>query len=155
MDLSAKAGEPVACCCMRRSHSMPETMRYWVLLMPGLQSGQGQGEAPAIASHRGQGVPTLALRGRPSRRSVIDCAKHYRYLRPESDIYEHFAQRPANVELIVRSGWNRKIELKSGDCAKQFAFMDGFPEAARFSVTVPAAPGRKERVAELPCASRR
>ena len=26
--------------------------------------------------------PTLALRGRPSRRSVIDCAKHYRYLRP-------------------------------------------------------------------------
>ena len=67
----------------------------------------------------------------------------------ESDIYEHFAQRPANVELIVRSSWNRKIELKSGDCAKQFAFMDGLPEAARFSVTVPAAPGRKERVAEL------
>ena len=67
----------------------------------------------------------------------------------ESDIYEHFAQRPANVELIFRSNWNRKIELKSGDLAKQFAFMDGLPEAARFSVTVPAAPGRKERFAEL------
>ena len=24
----------------------------------------------------------------------------------ESDIYEHFAQRPENVELIVRSNWN-------------------------------------------------
>jgi Transposase DDE domain len=67
----------------------------------------------------------------------------------ESDIYEHFAQRPANVELIVRSNWNRKIELKSGAFAKQFAFVDGLPEAARFSVTIPAAPGRKERIAEL------
>jgi len=67
----------------------------------------------------------------------------------ESDIYEHFAQRPANVELIVRSNWNRKIELKSGAFAKQFAFVDGLPEAARFSMMIPAAPGRKERIAEL------
>jgi hypothetical protein len=67
----------------------------------------------------------------------------------ESDIYEHFAQRPANVELIVRANWNRKIKLKSGAFAKQFAFVDGLPEAARFSVTIPAAPGRKERIAEL------
>ena len=67
----------------------------------------------------------------------------------ESDIYEHFAQRPANVDLIVRSNWNRKIKLKSGAFAKQFAFVDGLPEAARFSVTIPAAPGRKERIAEL------
>ena len=28
----------------------------------------------------------------------------------ESDIYEHFAQRPANVELLVRSNWNRNIK---------------------------------------------
>jgi hypothetical protein len=67
----------------------------------------------------------------------------------ESDIYEHFAQRPANVELIVRANWNRKIRLKSGAFAKQFAFVDGLSEAARFSVTIPAAPGRKERMAEL------
>ena len=67
----------------------------------------------------------------------------------ESDIYEHFAQRPANVELIVRANWNRKIRLKSGDFAKQFAFVDGLSEAARFSATIPAAPGRKERIAEL------
>jgi hypothetical protein len=67
----------------------------------------------------------------------------------ESDIYEHFAQRPANVELIVRSNWNRKIELETGASTQLAAFVDGLPEAARFSVTIPAAPGRKERTAEL------
>ena len=67
----------------------------------------------------------------------------------ESDIYEHFAQRPANVELIVRSSWNRKINLPSGASRQLFAFVDGLPEAARFSVTIPAAPGRKERTAVL------
>jgi hypothetical protein len=67
----------------------------------------------------------------------------------ESDIYEHFARRPANVELIVRASWNRKIELQSGVFVQLFAFVDSLPEAARFSVTIPAAPGRKERTAEL------
>jgi Transposase DDE domain len=67
----------------------------------------------------------------------------------ESDIYEHFAQRPANVELIVRSSWNRKINLPSRASTQLFAFVDGLPEAARFSVTIPAAPGRKERTAVL------
>lgn len=67
----------------------------------------------------------------------------------ESDIYEHFARRPANVELIIRASWNRKIELQSGASAQLFAFIDSLPEAARFSVKIPAAPGRKERTAEL------
>src|SRR6202051_3117539 len=67
----------------------------------------------------------------------------------ESDIYEHFARRPANVDLIVRASWNRKIKLQSGAFAQLFAFVDSLPEAARFSVTIPAAPGRKERTAEL------
>jgi hypothetical protein len=67
----------------------------------------------------------------------------------ESDIYEHFGQRPANIELIVRSNWNRKIELESGVCTQLAGFVDDLPEAARFSVTIPAAPGRKERIAEL------
>ena len=67
----------------------------------------------------------------------------------ESDIYEHFARRPANVELIVRASWNRKIELQSGASAQLFGFVDSLPEAARFSVTIPAAPGRKERTAKL------
>ncbi len=67
----------------------------------------------------------------------------------ESDIYEHFAQRPANIELIVRSNWNRKVELESGASMPLAAFVDGLPEAARFSATIPAAPGRKVRTAEL------
>jgi hypothetical protein len=67
----------------------------------------------------------------------------------ESDIYEHFARRPANVELIVRSNWNRKVELESGTSTQLVAFVDGLPEAARFSTTIPAAPGRKERTTEL------
>jgi hypothetical protein len=67
----------------------------------------------------------------------------------ESDIYEHFVRRPPNVELLVRANWNRKIKLKSGAFANQFGFVDGLPEATRFSVTIPAAPGRKERTAEL------
>ena len=67
----------------------------------------------------------------------------------ESDIYEHFARRPANVELLVRSSWNRKIELESGKTTQLFGFVDGLREAARFKVTIPAAPGRKERTAEL------
>ena len=67
----------------------------------------------------------------------------------ESDIYEHFAQRPANVELLVRSNWNRKIKLESGASTQLFAFVDSLPEATRFSVTIPAAPGRKERTAQL------
>jgi hypothetical protein len=67
----------------------------------------------------------------------------------ESDIYEHFAQRPANVELLVRSNWNRKVKLDSGASMPLAELVDGFPEAASFRVTIPAAPGRKERKAEL------
>ena len=67
----------------------------------------------------------------------------------ESDIYEHFAQRPANVELLVRSNWNRKIKLESGASTQLFGFVDSLPEAVRFCVTIAAAPGRKERTAEL------
>jgi len=72
----------------------------------------------------------------------------------ESDIYEHFARRPANVELIVRASWNRKIEPQSGASAQLFAFVDSLPEAARFSVKIPAAPGRRSERLISPCASR-
>jgi hypothetical protein len=67
----------------------------------------------------------------------------------ESDIYEHFARRPSNVELIIRAGWNRKIELSSETSVPLFTFADSLPEAVRFSVMIPAAPGRKQRTAEL------
>jgi hypothetical protein len=67
----------------------------------------------------------------------------------ESDIYEHFARRAANTHLIVRACQNRKIKPQPEGSALLFPFVDNLPEAGRFSVKIPAAPGRKERVAEL------
>jgi len=59
----------------------------------------------------------------------------------ESDIYELFARRPANVELIVRAAQNRAIE----DGTRLFAHIDGLPENGRVRTRIPAAPGRAER----------
>lgn len=68
----------------------------------------------------------------------------------ESDIYEHFASRPANVDLLVRAHHNRKLETDhDSDAALLLTFVDGLPEQGRFSTTIPAAPGRKARTAEL------
>ncbi|HEX5210155.1 MAG TPA: IS4 family transposase [Pseudolabrys sp.] len=68
----------------------------------------------------------------------------------ESDIYEHFARRPGNVELIVRACQNRKI---AADDAAQidllFAHVDRLPEQGPLIVKIPAAPGRKERMTKL------
>jgi Transposase DDE domain len=66
----------------------------------------------------------------------------------ESDIYEHFAQRPANAHLIVRACQNRRVEA-DGEDLPLFTLVDGLPEAGRIGVKIPAAPGRKERIAEL------
>ena len=69
----------------------------------------------------------------------------------ESDFYELFARRPANVQLIVRACQNRRIELPTREPGDPllFAFIDGLPEQGQFLVSVPAAPGRKARTAEL------
>jgi hypothetical protein len=68
----------------------------------------------------------------------------------ESDIYEHFVRRPSNVELIVRACQNRKIKNDGeAGAGSLFPFIDGGAEAGRFSTKIPAAPGRKERIAEL------
>ena len=71
----------------------------------------------------------------------------------ESDIYEHFARRPDNVDLIVRACQNRKIETGDADDTDQvnllFSHVDSLPEQARFEVKLPAAPGRKARTTEL------
>lgn len=68
----------------------------------------------------------------------------------ESDIFEHFAARPANVHLIVRACQNRKIQTceETAD-SLLFGFVDKLPEAGRFETTIPAAPGRKKRLATL------
>ncbi|MFI4972769.1 MAG: IS4 family transposase, partial [Hyphomicrobiales bacterium] len=67
----------------------------------------------------------------------------------ESDIYEEFARRPANVHLLTRVAQDRRIETATGQTASLFTFSDSLPEQARFVVTIPAAPGRKQRTAEL------
>lgn len=69
----------------------------------------------------------------------------------ESDFYELFASRPANVEVIVRACQNRRIEKPAGEDENKllFGFIDGQPERGRFMLTVPAAPGRPQRRAEL------
>ena len=66
----------------------------------------------------------------------------------ESDIYEYFARRRSKAHLIVRACQNRKIEIAGADLLL-FALIDGLPEAGRITVKIPAAPGRKERIAEL------
>jgi len=69
----------------------------------------------------------------------------------ESDFYELFARRPANVELIVRACQNRRRLEPDGAPADDllFQFIDAQPEQGRFTATIPAAPGRAERRAEL------
>jgi hypothetical protein len=66
----------------------------------------------------------------------------------ESDIYEHFARRPSNADLIVRACQNRQIATEDENLLL-FPFIDGLPEAGRIRVKIPAAPGRKERIADL------
>jgi hypothetical protein len=67
----------------------------------------------------------------------------------ESDIYEEFARRPANVHLLTRVAQDRRIQTAADQTASLFAFSDDLPEQARLVVNIPAAPGRKPRTAEL------
>jgi Transposase DDE domain len=68
----------------------------------------------------------------------------------ESDIYEHFARCPPNVDLIVRACQNRQVDTDEEDQINLlFAQVDSLPEQGRFTVKIPAAPGREARVAEL------
>jgi hypothetical protein len=67
----------------------------------------------------------------------------------ESDIYEHFAACPSNMHLIVRACQNRQIKTKEDQPDLLFSYADDLPECGRFKAEIPAAPGRKARVAEL------
>jgi hypothetical protein len=68
----------------------------------------------------------------------------------ESDIYEHFARRPGNVDLIVRACQNRQIETDHADQINLlFSYVDGLPQHGQFEAKIPAAPGRKARTTEL------
>jgi hypothetical protein len=68
----------------------------------------------------------------------------------ESDIFEHFARRPTNVELLVRARHDRRIEVDPDNSGELlYRFVDDLPEAGRFTLNIPAAPGRRPRTAEL------
>ena len=70
----------------------------------------------------------------------------------EADLYELFAQRPPNVQLVVRACQNRRIKRSACDgegSGLLFPFIDGQPEQGRFTIEVPAVPGRRARTAEL------
>jgi Transposase DDE domain len=63
----------------------------------------------------------------------------------ESDIYADFARRPETVHLLVRASFNRRLD----NGRKLFAQADSLAGACRFSVSIPAAPGRAARQAAL------
>lgn len=69
----------------------------------------------------------------------------------ESDIYEQFARRPPHVHLIVRACQNRRVELDAEEplSGSLFPLIDALPEQGRQARSLPAAPGRKPREAEL------
>ena len=62
----------------------------------------------------------------------------------ESDIYEAFTRRPANVELLIRAAKDRHLEEMS-----LFAHVDASPIQGRLELELPAQPGRKARRAQL------
>ena len=64
----------------------------------------------------------------------------------EGDLYEMFARKPEAVELLIRAGQDRAL---ADDAGRLFAALAERPEAGRFTVVLPAAPGRKAREARL------
>jgi hypothetical protein len=67
----------------------------------------------------------------------------------ESDIYQGYAQRPANVHLLTRMARDRRILTQEGKSQLLYAFSDTLPVCRTIQVTIPAAPGRKERRTRL------
>jgi hypothetical protein len=63
----------------------------------------------------------------------------------EGDIYEAFALRPPEVELLVRAAQDRGL----GDAGRLFAALDALPEAAWADLDLPARPGRSGRATRL------
>ena len=63
----------------------------------------------------------------------------------ESDIYEMFACRPAETELLLRVRHDRVLE----DGSRLYQAIESLPELGRETVALPAAPGRPARTAVL------
>jgi hypothetical protein len=63
----------------------------------------------------------------------------------EGDIFEEFALRPAEVELLIRAGQDRSL----ADGGRLFAATAAEPELGRLRIALPAGPGRPAREATL------
>lgn len=63
----------------------------------------------------------------------------------EADIYEDFADKPGNVELLVRASHDRVCT----DGARLFTRVNALPEIGRMTIELPAAPGRAARTATV------
>lgn len=63
----------------------------------------------------------------------------------ESDIYEEFARRPANVHLLTRAAQDRAL----AEGGYLFAFAAGLPERTRYEIDVPAKGSRPARKATV------
>ena len=60
----------------------------------------------------------------------------------EGDIYDQFARRPANVHLLVRAARDRSVwpalpAAADGEAMRLFAHCATWPEAERYTVSVP------------------
>lgn len=63
----------------------------------------------------------------------------------EGDIYEDFACKPDDVEVLIRAAQDRALS----DGSRLFDRAATLPQAGRMTVDLPAAPGRKARTAAL------
>lgn len=63
----------------------------------------------------------------------------------EADIYEAFALRPQEAELLVRAAQDRSL----GDGGQLFTALDALPEADQADLDLPARPGRAARTARV------
>jgi hypothetical protein len=87
------------------------------------------------------------LEGADRAAQVCAAARHITVIADrESDIYEAFTRKPANVDLVVRAAKDRSL---GKDQSSLFAMADALPVAANLAFTLPAKPGRKERDTQL------
>ncbi|UWU35544.1 IS4 family transposase [Rhizobium sophoriradicis] len=87
------------------------------------------------------------LEGADRAAKVCEAARHITVIADrESDIYEAFTRRPANVDLVVRAAKDRSL---GKDQPSLFAMADALPVAANLAFTLPAKPGRKQRDTQL------
>lgn len=87
------------------------------------------------------------LEGADRAAQVCTAARHITVIADrESDVYEAFSRRPANVDLVIRVAWDRSL---GKDQPPLFALADALPVAANLAFTLPAKPGRKERDTQL------